>query len=357
MAPWGAGAKFWLGILACYLLFALPVQAAPQVWLSPDGNFFCRVTARGFSLWDMLHRQRVASWSSVPDPTSDPVFNAQSTELLTLAADGRFWVTRLPGGKIRLQGRIPGFSVYPYEGRRPLALHPQGQWLALNPSGEVDLLYQLTSPLQAHPLKGLDMDETPDLLAYSPDGKALVYTASRLAYTRDDGVSHSVLRPSYEIYLYEPLTGVRIRHQLSLEPDDSLQGLAFSPDSQLLVLGAGSGLIAWDLRKQEVRWKLSSAMMPVAFRADGQQLAVVVPGPSHRIDIRIYDPITGHLLQVLKSMSVQITSVSFGNGNTLLAANGDGIQRWNLSTGASQQWLFQCSDSENCSLSGPQSGP
>lgn len=336
-----------IAILWC----ALPAQAeGVRLFLSPDGSHLCRQTDAGFSLWELATGKNKRSWGPAPDAASRPVFRSDGQELLTLDASGSLQLTQVATGKPRLQLKVKGYKDFPLVTRRALALHPQGSWVVLNTDGYTNMILAARPGAQPRALSAIGDIESPDLMDYSPNGQWLAYAGTHLAYTIDDGVANSVLRPTYSIYLRKAPDGVMVNEVESLEVDESLNEIVFSPQSDLLAISADSGLYLWDVASRENRHFLPEAWGLPVFSPDGRRFATALRGKGYDGQIGIYSSQSGEQLQVLPQNPDQISSMAFSrDGKWLLVAESDSVKVLDPQRELIRSYRFVCTDT--CRLS------
>jgi WD40 repeat protein len=102
--------------------------------------------------------------------------------------------------------------------------------------------------------------------------------------------------------------------------------LAFSPDGRSLAVGAERGLSLWDLETGDIQWqsgKPSFDVPQLAFSSDGKLLAAVTirwKGTKGKDEVRVWEPATGRLQQVIECDDLPSCLVFSPNGSILAIA-------------------------------------
>jgi len=160
-----------------------------------------------------------------------------------------------------------------------------------------------------------------DGLAFSPDGQLLA-TASA-----DNSIRLWDIRSNRELRtLVGHVTGVK--------------GVAFSPDGRLLASGSIDGTIKlWDVSTGEELRSTSGngSITALSFSSDGRSLAI---GNVERT-IRLFDAANGDLLHTLTGHSATITTLAFSPDNKTLASGSADktISVWDVRTGTNSRTL------------------
>ena len=159
-------------------------------------------------------------------------------------------------------------------------------------------------------------------VAFSPDGRTLA------------SVDDTTIR-LWDMQTRQPLN--------TIVHEDSVEGLAFDPDSTTLASGNRDGTIRlWDVATGEALNTLTGhtdTVFSVAFSPDGTTLA----SGSWDTTIRLWDVVTGDTLNTLTGHTGGVNSVAFSPDGTILASGGgwndSTVRLWDVSTGDTQNTL------------------
>ncbi|NJN16422.1 MAG: hypothetical protein HC822_09190 [Oscillochloris sp.] len=204
-----------------------------------------------------------------------------------------------------------------------LAFSPDGAQLAsAGFEGEV-ILWDMTT--QAEQLRIAIGEVTINDLAFSPDGSLLAVA------TDDDGT----------LSIWDANDGSALAN-VAVDPDYSLDAVAFSPDGAQIATGGGDYLARiWDLAELLADPAAAEPLLTLdgpidtitdlAFSPDGTTLAAA------SLDLRVFlwDTAEGTLLNTLQGHAGSVYSLDFNAAGTLLASgSSDGTAKiWRLDTG------------------------
>lgn len=245
---------------------------------------------------------------------------------LTYSPDGKF----LAGGGFSLKPHLWELATgqelnrtepaqYPC---KDVAFSPDGRVLAC-PIDHTVYLWDVFAQIALQPLKG--HRKGVESIAFTPDGKTLVTAAGEF------GVTH----------FWEIATGTE--HFLPLEIGQHIYAIAYSPDGQLLALGAYNrdGTI-WilDVATGKVIRKLTGPHFQVtslAFSADGKVLA-----SKFQTQTILWDPATGRELRRFEASNMSVSDAALSpDGKTVADADllQGLIRLWDVSTGKEERRL------------------
>jgi WD40 repeat protein len=135
------------------------------------------------------------------------------------------------------------------------------------------------------------------------------------------------------VTIWDAETGAR---EATLDHDDLVRALTFSPEGDQVLTGAGRGALKlWDAKTgQQLAAFVGHAnyISACAFSPDGKRFA----SASRDETIRVWDPATGQLTALLTGHTAEVSRLAFSpDGKFLVSASGDKTLRWwNALTGA-----------------------
>lgn len=204
-----------------------------------------------------------------------------------------------------------------------LAFHPQGSFLAIATYANDIQLWRLSDGQPIHQLCSEDYPAYKSI-AFSPDGQFLAtgnYEAGRvLLWQGSDGQPVQEMKPS----------------------DGRVEGLAFSPDSKLLVCGNAGGrndgtetMRVWNMQTKEAAEGFPRKDCHPAFSPDGKLLAAgdLAGDPSF---IGIWDVATRKSIRFIPAHKGRLYRITFspsGRVLTSIGARPTTIRWWNVENG------------------------
>jgi WD40 repeat protein len=227
---------------------------------SPDGRRLVRV-GKGWDLWDVSARKRVASNSGESKERLAAAFRVDGSEFVVTDADEVAVLDAETGTRIRA---FPAGGV----GGRTVAYSPDGRFLALDAKGHTTELWdaatgKIVHAFPAHPSPVLKV-------AFRSDGRRLL-SASASA-----------------VQVWDPVTGKSV-HSFTVKGPQETGG-------------------PWSM------WARSTA----SFTNDGERLAIAYGDGT----VRIWDVETGQQTLALQGPAAQIVGVAFSPDGRRLAASG-----------------------------------
>ncbi len=309
--------------------FGPVLQADSQTFLdlqwSPDSKLLATAHSRSVALWDMTGRQAISAPIGEEDATVLGV--AFSPDGKTLALGHREGLVVLRDAKtLKKIGEI----------------HPKGDTLAIafSPDGRViatagqDEKVQLWDAASRKPAGSLDLvDAWAWDVDFSPDGKLV-------AVGTDPNSFRNWYIPNREgaALLFDAKTHKRVgRPMVPGKGNFNVQGVAFSPDSKLLVTGSYYYRTQlWDVDTQRKHGKAmdipDDAPIAVAFAPDGRTIAAGYGSGVERIwNVETQRP----AVSPLEGQSNIVTGIAFSADGRYLAdatING-GVRLWDAKTG------------------------
>lgn len=288
----------------------LPV-AAGQIFYSPNGKFLATMSAAGTNLWDAATHQELGG-TMAPDATSILGFSPDSTMLAT--ADGAtvsFWdlaVSRQIGAVI-------------HGAETPVAFSPNGRVLASATTHGVGLWNVATHREMGAPLAA-DHPQTPEDMAFSPDGKILATGAGA-----------------------PQLWNVATRGQLSGPSPGAQSGagaLGFTAKGKYLAFADGRKTWLWDMDASRIAGQATISGFAGAaselFSPDGSVLATVgQKGDEFATairQVRLFSTATHREMGGPLTLGVvPINGVAFSpDSKTIATASDTGVVIWDVAT-------------------------
>jgi WD40 repeat protein len=237
--------------------------------------------------------------------------HSEAVTSVAFAPDGKTIASGSKGNSIRLWDGSTGQLLKSFTGHttgvRSVAFSPEGQIVASASSDHTVKLWDVQTGRELRTLQG--HSGVVNALAFSPDGKTLA-TAS------DDRT----------VRLWDAQTGALFQ---SLTHLGQILTVEFSPDGQRLATGGAwyrDGLKMWDaVTAREIpappfHFPISS----LAFRPDGNALALAYFGSDHHWDIDIIDLRDGRLLSHFVAHNHRIAQLAFSpDGYWLVSVSAD----------------------------------
>ncbi len=227
------------------------------------------------------------------------VFSPDGSEIRQLLPDGQMQSFRLADGAPRLASGVAAGAS------NVVALSQDGSLMATGGSDNKIGLWKVASGERLFTFKG--PTAMPSALAFSPDG-------SLVASGGADGV----------VFVWESANGAQAT---TLEAEDKVLQLAFSPDGKRLAVGTPGKTLFWQVSD----WT-SAGELPgrdVVFAPKGNLLALVDDQQATSV-VNLYGQ-DGN--QALQSLAVYGNSMAFSPDGSLLAVSGSEISLWKTEDG------------------------
>jgi WD40 repeat protein/serine/threonine protein kinase len=296
-------------------------RGVANVAFSPDGKRLASASYDGtVKVWDATTGGALRSLTGHPNWLENVVFlpNDQLASVSGWPATVKVWNLKR-GGEVRsCKGNNWGAV---YDGTVPLAVSPDGSWLA-NGQGNCVKVWDVTSGPE-----GLSIDARACIfqLAFSPRGQ---WVAAACA----DGAAR----------LFDAATGQALRtivHGSDGGRFGSVMGVAFSPNGRLLATAsANHTLKLWNAKTGQKVLTLrghTKGITSVAFSPDGKLLA----SGSWDETVKLWDTVTGRVVHTLKGHRDAVSAVAFSpDGKRLASASGEKAHHglvilWNVKEG------------------------
>jgi WD40 repeat protein len=304
------------------ILFGKPLVSVKDIAFSPDGSALAAVgTTNLVRLYSITQEQETASLAGHTDATESVVYSPSGMTLASADARGviRIWDANSLAAITSLNTGRGGFSA--------LAFSPDGSLLVFGSGSEVDVwktdTWQLVNSIQG-------VDSLVRTVAFRPDGQT-VATGGRDGVIRLwralDGTAVGILVPHPDQPLSRPLpqSGTALLPPIPNDfSDDSVFGVAFSPDGHSLVSGSWDGTARlWDVESQQ-----QVAVLPadpaftnsVTYSPDGRYIAA--GRFSAQSGVVIWDADTLAEISVLAADPIGANSIAFSPDGSILAAGG-----------------------------------
>jgi WD40 repeat protein len=212
-----------------------------------------------------------------------------------------------------------------------VAWSPDKKWIAVA-SSEIQIYDSQTLKLNySFSINYENYVSSPLGLAFSPDSRLLVASTT-------DG-----------FFVYNVDGWSRVFYKVDLGIQWGPQTIAFSPDGTLLAVSAGSAVQLWNVES----WTVSSTLpgtsgYAVAFSSDEKTLAAA--GGTAGEDIKVWDYKSGKELNALTGHTNWIYSIAFSPDGKILASGSadEKIWLWNMTTGLQLRVLAGHTNSVNC---------
>jgi len=276
---------------------------------SPDGR---RLVAGGALkdnsyIWDLATGRPFATLRGCGDVVKTAAFTPNGRLIVTAGLDSdhsRWVIATWDARTARRLGELPWDSGW------AAAISPDGRTLAVARMARKLGFYSLPD-LGPLPEVELPLPDTPERVAYSPDGSVLA----------------AWVGPS--VWVGEARTGRQTR---VLEVEGRVTSLAFARDPKLVLTGYKTGMVAgWDVATGRMSWtRPAHGLKEVRAMAVAPDGGVAASGGQDG-SVCLYDVKTGEELRTLDAKQGGVESVAFSRDGTKLAAgHGSSVAVWQL---------------------------
>jgi WD40 repeat protein len=337
--------------------FERHTDGVQSVAFSPDGQTLASGGGdKTILIWRVSDGVLLKTLTGHTDWINSVTFSPNGNTLASSAGDKSMIIWNLDNGKQKCSIKMDnGMSS-------SLSFSPDGQWLA----GDAIELARIWNAQNCSQVQIIDAP-TGKFVHFSPDGNWLVaveqYSSNVHRIRVTDWLIDQTLEwsPSYDMSIatspseeivavlrWSADGGIIDLRQISdgsvlrtFEPDPNIgNGIAFSPDGQILATGSGNTVNLWQISNGALLQTLngsSGGMHNVVFSSDGLTLA----SATEENNIDLWSLTDGALLYTLKGHTEWITSLVFAPDGQNLASGSydDTIRLWRVSDGAQVRTL------------------
>ena len=292
--------------------YTVPINS---IAFSPDGTRIAVGDNEGGLLWDVVTSTLISTLHHNSDIASVRFSPDGST-----IAGGHSGIHRAP--LVLWDGATGAFkkALHPTErGIRNVAYSPDGTILACATTDGRVILWDVAAGLAIDTFVVFE-GNTPNVVAYSPDGKTIAVAAAR------------------KVSIWDAATGRR-RHFLSGHID-SIRSIAYSPDSSTVATGGDDGTVRfWNASTGALRHTITghtNEVNAVAYSPDGDTLAI---GGAYSVNtVGLWDVATNTLKNSLEIDTADfgwsyVVSLAFSpDGSTIAGGNYQETYLWDAAT-------------------------
>jgi WD40 repeat protein len=340
--------RLW-DLLKQRLIFQVPGHNRPvqSVAFSSDGKLLATAGKGGsIRIWHTNNGKELQSLAGHPSQVNSLAFSSDGLRLASAGGDTnvKLWETRTGKLLFTLQGHVNVVSC--------VAFSPSGKFLASGGRDRTIKVWDTEKGEEAFTLRGhagailfVTFSPSGNLIASAgedqlvkvwdatsgPESRAFraAYASQTLAYSTD---GKRLVTADDSVHIWDPATGRLLRSFGG--PQEFIEGVAFSPDGQVVATAGRKGAKVWEANTGTVLFTLRDAEnheRGIAFSPDG--LLIATAGDDGMV--RVWNVKDGKVRYELPAHEGAVTSVAFSPDSQRLASAGldQTVTVWNMGDG------------------------